>query len=489
MKPIHSFIVTSNLPKSIAKLEELAYNYWWCWNYEAKELFIRIDRNLWEEVNHNPVLLINKVPQEKLNELSKKTDFIRYLDFIYENYKRYMDDKSWYDSIENKSKGTIAYFSPEFGINESFPNYSGGLGVLAGDHLKSASDLGLPLIAIGLLYQQGYFRQHLAMNGWQNEYYHYNDFFSLPLRLVKDGGGQPIIINVDLPAGKAYAQIWKLKVGRVALYLLDTNIEINNVDEYREISNTLYGGGRDTRIRQEIMLGIGGMRALNAMGITPSVVHINEGHAAFALLERTKQFMDKYRLDFRTASQITMVSSAFTTHTPVPAGNEAFKLNLFDEYFSEYHKSLGLSHDEFIEMGQQAGFDADADFSMTVLGLKLTTFHNGVSKLHGEVSRKMWHKIWECFPVNEVPIRAITNGVHTQTWIAREFAVLFNRYLSSGWKTETDNAKIWEDIDQIPSEEIWREKQRRRVRLVLFARRYLKIRQKGYLPPDQMRKI
>jgi glycogen phosphorylase len=489
MKPVHSFIVTAQLPKKIEKLKELAYNYWWCWNSEAKELFLRIDRELWEEVDHNPVLLINKMTSDKLEALAKRPDFTNFLDYIHDKFTKYMNDQTWFSTNHSNVKGTIAYFSTEYGINESFPNYSGGLGVLSGDHVKSSSDLGIPLIAVGLLYQQGYFRQHLTQHGWQNELYKYNDFDLMPLVLVRNKKGEPLICEVDLPYGKAFFQIWKLQIGNVPLYLLDTNIDQNGIAEYRNITDQLYGGTRDTRIQQEIVLGIGGTRALTAMGIEPEAYHINEGHAAFSLLERTRNYMEKYQLDFESAKQITKATSVFTTHTPVPAGNESFRYERMENYLNHYYQSLGLDHDKFYSYGQAAGFNKDEGFSMTILGLRLTTYHNGVSKLHGEVSRNMWHSLWKCFPVDEVPIGHVTNGIHTNTWISREFSELFDRYLSPAWRTDSDNQEIWDQISTIPNEELWREKQRRRVRLVLFARKHMQRRHKAFLTPDQSRKI
>ncbi|MCX6154346.1 MAG: alpha-glucan family phosphorylase [Candidatus Kapabacteria bacterium] len=489
MKPKHTFVVNANLPHQIETLKELAYNYWWCWNSDARELFIRIDRDLWEEVNHNPVLLLNKLPQSKLLQLAQQADFTSYLHYIHGKFLHYINSHSWFKKSYEHVKGQIAYFSPEYGINESFPIYSGGLGILSGDHLKSASDLGIPLVGVGLLYQQGYFRQHLQQNGWQTEMYLYNDFYSMPLVLIRHENGEPIILDVDLPEGKAYFQIWKLNVGRINLFLLDTNIDLNSRDEYRDITDQLYGGTRETRIQQEIILGIGGMRALKVMGIDPEVIHINEGHAAFALLERIRFYMEKYGTDFHTTKQIVKNTSVFTTHTPVPAGNEMFKLDLFEKYFNNYYQQLGLSKKDFIELGQVESSNVHDEFSMTVLGIKLTAYENGVSKLHGSVSRKMWKDIWKCFPEDEIPIKHITNGVHTQTWVAREFSELYDRYLSPVWRTDTDNPEIWDKISIIPNEEIWREKQRRRVRLVLFIREYLKKRQKEFLLPEQVSKI
>jgi starch phosphorylase len=489
MKPVHSFIVSANLPEKLEKLKELAYNYWWCWNYHGKELFVRIDSALWDEVNHNPVAMINKLSQAKITELENQPDYISYLDYVYGKFIQYIESKGWFDTKHKQNGELIAYFSTEYGINESFPNYSGGLGVLSGDHLKSSSDLGLPLIAVGLLYQQGYFRQQLTQNGWQNELYLYNDFYSMPLVLQRDTEGKPILISFDMPKGRVFAQIWKLQIGKISLYLLDTNISENTIEEYRDITDQLYGGDRNTRIQQEIILGIGGMRALRALNINPNVIHINEGHAAFALIERCKYFMDDYGIDFRAAKQITKTTSVFTTHTPVPAGNEVFELDMINQYLGSYLDSMNLSREFFIALGQELGYNASEKFSMTILGIKLTGYHNGVSKLHGLVARKMWHQIWRCFPENEVPIGSITNGIHTPTWLAREFSEIFDRYLTPRWKTDTDNQEIWNNIDKIPHEEIWREKQRRRTRLVLFARQYLQRRQKGSIPPEQISKI
>ncbi len=489
MKPVKSFIVTAELPERIDKLKELAYNYWWCWNSTAKELFLRIDRKLWEEVDHNPVLLLNRLNQDQLQELSEKSDFTSFLDYIHDNFRKYMEEETWYDRVSGNYEDGIAYFSMEYGINESFANYSGGLGVLSGDHLKSSSDLGLPLVGIGLLYQMGYFRQLLTQSGWQNERYSFNDFNTMPLTLMRRKNGEPYIIDVLMPRGKAYAQIWVMQIGKVPLYLLDTNISQNTDPEYRDITDQLYGGSRDTRIQQEIVLGIGGVRLLDILGINPSVYHINEGHAAFSLIERTRIFKEKYGIDFFSAKQITRSSSVFTTHTPVPAGNEVFSTGRMDVYFSEYIKSLGISRDDFYAMGQERGFDNNAGFSLTILGLKLTSFHNGVSKLHGRVARKMWQNIWKCFPEDEVPIGAITNGIHTQTWVAREFSELYDRYIGPSWRNDTDNEQIWQDVDLIPTEELWREKQRRRVRLVLFAREHLRKNRVNLLMPEQVNRI
>ena len=477
MKPIHSFVVTAALPPKLEKLKELAYNYYWCWNTDARELFIRINRKLWEEVNHNPVKLINKLTYEKLLNLADEQDFVNYLDYIYKKYKKYMEGETWFSKNFPSERGTIAYFSPEYGINESFPNYSGGLGILSGDHMKSASDLGLPLVGVGLLYQQGYFRQQLSNSGWQNEIYTYNDFFTMPLVLLRDDKGEPCKIYLNMPIGNVCCYIWTLNVGRINMIFLDTNVKENKDSRIKLITNSLYGGDRETRIQQEVVLGIGGMRALELLGIHPEVVHINEGHAAFALLERTKMLMKKYNLDFKSARNINNASAVFTTHTPVPAGNEEFDLLKIDAYLKDYYNVFGLNKESFAELGQFGKYNQNEPFSMTILGLNMTTYRNGVSKLHGVVSRKMWSPLWKEFPIDEVPISSITNGIHTATWIAREFAELFDRYLNANWKYLPDDMD-WSKIQLIPSEEIWREKQRRRMNLVLFAREYLKSRGK-----------
>lgn len=489
MKPIHSFLVKAKLPENLEKIKEIAYNYWWCWDSEAKELFNRMNRKLWSEVHHNPILLINRLSQDELTHLSKQLDFVNYLEVIHKKFTNYINSKTWFDEQQIERNGVIAYFSPEYGINESFPVYSGGLGVLSGDHLKSVSDLGLPLIGVGLLYQQGYFRQRMSPNGWQNELYPINDFYSMPMFLMKDENEKPILIDVDLPNGKVFAQIWKILIGRTFLYLLDSNIEENPNEEYKNITDQLYGGDRDTRIQQELLLGIGGIRALQAIGIKPTAIHINEGHAAFALIEQARICMNKFNIDFYSAMQIIRGSSIFTTHTPVAAGNESFSLQLIEKYFTNYIPQLKISYDEFISFGQISNNDRNENFSMTVLGLKFTGFHNGVSNLHSNVSQKMWNSLWNDIPTNEVPIDGITNGIHTNTWLAREFAELFDRYLQPNWKIELDNPEVWKGVNSIPNDEIWREKQRRRIRLVLFAREYLKRRQKDYLRPDQIKKL
>lgn len=486
MKPVATYIVSATLPQKIAVLKELAYNYWWCWNVGALELFERVDIELWDEVNHNPVALLNRVPPAHLQSLSEQQDFVSFLDTIYEKFRAYMEGQTWYSSLATQPNNHIAYFSLEYGINESFPNYSGGLGVLAGDHLKSASDLGVPLIGVGLLYQMGYFRQSLTQSGWQKESYFENDFYSMPMILIKNPQGEALTIELEYPLGRLYAQIWKVQVGRTPLYLLDTNVPQNSANpEYRDISDQLYGGNTETRIQQEILLGIGGIRALRAIGISPTIIHINEGHAAFATLERSRHLMQDFKMDFATAIELTHAGMIFTTHTPVPAGNEVFSADLINKYFSGYWNSLGISREEFFALGNIEPTNTDT-FSMTVLALRLSSYRNGVSQLHGDVARKMWQELWKDFPEHEVPIGAITNGVHTLSWVARGIAELYDRYLTPRWRTETDDQSLWKRADAIPSEELWRVHQRYRERLVLFARKYIQKKIEGQVSPQQL---
>lgn len=490
MKPIKTFLVTPVLPHSIAALEELAYNYWWSWDEDGRELFERIDPVLWKSVKHNPVKLLATVPQERLHQLAESRDFLHLLSIVHKRFRDYITGETWYKSLARPYDEQIAYFCAEFGIHESFPNYSGGLGILAGDHLKSASDLGIPLVGIGLLYQMGYFHQTLSQNGWQNEMYSENVFSTLPLvRVTVPGSTEPLTVTVDLPNGAVYIHIWRLSVGRVTLYLLDTNIPENANPEYRDITDQLYGGNIETRIQQEIVLGIGGYRALEAMGIRPTVCHINEGHAAFMALERTRFVMQELNISFNHALEISRSGNVFTTHTPVPAGNEVFSIDLIEKYFSGYIKTLGLSTEQFYALGRQIQSDTNEQFSMTVLGLRTALHRNGVAQLHGVVSRNMWRNIWKDFPVDEVPIGAITNGIHSLSWVAEEIAELYDRYLGHEWRTETQNEELWQDVEMIPSLELWRTHERLRERMVIYARAHIQRRAPKYTAYDQLVRI
>ncbi|NQW30252.1 MAG: alpha-glucan family phosphorylase [Ignavibacteria bacterium] len=489
MRPYSSFVVSPTLPQSLSPLKEIAYNYWWCWHANAIALFREIDKDLWDEVHHNPVELLCRVSRERLHTLAEQPDFLTELQSVYQDFRAYMDGKGWYSTIEHSPTNYIAYFCAEFGIHESFSIYSGGLGVLAGDHLKSASDLGIPLIGIGLLYQQGYFKQYLTQNGWQNEQYLEVDFHSLPLTVVTKSDGQPLVISVMLKNEECFAQLWRTNVGRVPLYLLDTNIEQNETPELRNVTDRLYGGSVEDRIRQEIVLGIGGVRALQALGIEPAVCHINEGHAGFSMLERCKQFMTRYNLTFEEALQGTSTTNVFTTHTPVPAGNEVFEHEMLSPYFTEYAKGLNLTYQEFSLLGATSAAETSKGFSMTVLGLNASTYRNGVSQLHGDVSRKMWHDVWKDFPLNEVPIAGLTNGIHNATWVANEIAELYDRYLGPQWRTQPHIEESWQRVHEIPNEELWNAHCKRRTRLVLGARHHIISKHTASLTHEQISNI
>jgi len=474
VKNSKQYVVVPSLPDTLKPLLEIAYNLWWVWNSDALELFRRIDRDLWEESYHNPIMLLGSVQEERLTELSVDNGFISHLERVQNNLKRYMELETWYDKqYPGQKDKQIAYFSTEFGIHESLPIYSGGLGILSGDHLKSASDMGLPLVGIGLLYRLGYFKQYLNFDGWQQEEYIENHFSRMPIQRVRDQGGNQLKISVDFPMRKVVARVWKIQVGRVPLYALDTDID-DNLPEDRDITSQLYGGDREMRIKQEIMLGIGGIRLLKALQIEPSVIHINEGHSAFLLLEKIRLLMEDNKLSFDEASEVVKGSCAFTTHTPVPAGNEVFTQDLIEKYLEPTYKKFGMKTEDFMALGRIIPTDVKENFCLTVLALKFTKFANGVSKLHATISRNMWKDIWPDIPRNEVPISSITNGIHTNTWLSYEMAGLFDRYIGSAWKDEPADQTIWESIAQIPDAELWRSHERRRERLVSFARARLK---------------
>ncbi len=476
MKNIRTFQIIPSLPENLKRLRELAYNLYWFWNQEALELFRRLDRELWETSKHNPVLMLGTIKQEKLEDRSQDDGFLSHMERVLKSFDEYMAaDKSWYKKQNIKVKDfKIAYFSAEYGLAECLPIYSGGLGVLSGDHLKSSSDLGLPLAGIGLLYQQGYFRQYLNPDGWQQEQYPILDFYNLPIAPVYRKNGSPLCIDIDFPGIIVKAQVWKVQVGRVPLYLLDTNIPDNPHKWHQDITDQLYGGDREKRICQEIVLGIGGVRLLKALAIEPLVYHINEGHSAFLCLERIRIFMEEENLSFWEACNAVQVSNIFTTHTPVPAGFDLFSVELMDKYFGNYYKRLGISREEFLGLGRKDPLNSEEPFNMAILALKLSGCVNGVSKLHGEVSRRMWKSLYPDVPENDIPVIPITNGIHSASWISRDMAGLFDRYIGTRWRSEPVVPEIWDRGDSIPSEELWRTHERRRERLVAFTRKKLK---------------
>lgn len=461
---------------------------WWCWEHEAIELLRRIDVDLWEEpeVYHNPVKLLNMVPQARLASLASDAGFLAQFDRVVKWFDEYMEGPeagtTWFaTSFPEHRDQTFAYLSAEYGINESFPIYSGGLGVLAGDHLKAASDLGLPLVAVGLLYQKGYFSQYLNNDGWQQEEYHINDFYSMPLNLCRDEEGQPIVVDVRYPGRTVYAWIWRLDVGRVRLYLLDTNIDENTSPADRDITDQLYGGNTETRIQQETLLGVGGVRALTALGIHPTCFHMNEGHSAFSAVERVRVEMKRCDCGFEEAVEIVKAGTVFTTHTPVPAGNDIFPVEMIDRYFSHYYAELGITRERFLGLGQEPRQPSTSPFGVTPLAIRLSAYSNGVSKLHGKVARDMWKTLFPGLPSDEVPVDSITNGVHVRSWISNDMAWLYSRYLGSDWMQRPADHTIWENVRRIPDEELWRTHGRRRERLVNFARKRLEtqLRRRG----------
>ncbi len=475
-RPNHVFTVIPSLPDKLAPLREIARNLWWSWNLDAVDLFRRLDRDLWESAGHNPILILGTINQDRLEEVAADDGFLAHMNRVYQALMQYLGAQdTWFKRTyaDTYPNHLVAYFSAEFGISECLPIYSGGLGVLAGDHLKSASDLDLPLVGVSLLYQEGYFRQYLNADGWQQESYPLNDFANMPMELQRGADGQPSLVVVDYPGRQVSAQIWKVLVGRVSLYLLDTNLAVNRPED-RMITSRLYGGDLDMRIRQEIMLGIGGIRALRLLGISPSICHMNEGHSAFLALERIRSVMHERGLKFDEARQATQAGNIFTTHTNVPAGIDLFPPSMMDYYFGAYHEQLGLGRDEFLQLGQNRNNPNDGNFSMAVLALRLAAHANGVSELHGQVAREMWQSLWPQLPPDEVPITSITNGVHICSWISNDMTGLFARYLGPRWLERPYDHSVWSQIDRIPDEELWRTHERRRERLVAVARTRLR---------------
>jgi alpha-glucan phosphorylase len=473
---INKYMVSPSLPKELEPLLEITKNFWWCWNQKAVNLLRTIDIDNYDEKDHNPIRILGESLQECFYNMLHDDAAMMNLAEVYDEFKTYMNQETWYASLDDSQKTEnekIAYFSFEYGLHESLPNYSGGLGILSGDHLKSASDLGLPFIAVGLLYRKGYFRQYLNADGWQQEYDIENDFFNLALEKVLDSNGETMKVDVDLPGRKVYAQIWKANVGRIQLYYLDANIEENSVED-RDITAQLYGGNLETRIQQEILLGIGGIKALKKLGIKPTIYHMNEGHSAFLSLERIRQLMIDDKLDRKTAREVVFSSNVFTTHTPVPAGNDVFPIEMMQKYFVDYIKQIDMSMEEFLKLGKIDPNNQKEDFCMTVLALNLSAENNGVSELHGHVSREMWKDIWKGVPAKELPIDSITNGIHTLSWISFDMQNLLDRYLGPRWRTKPLEYGIWERVQRIPDAELWRTHERRKERLIDFCRERLK---------------
>ncbi len=476
MKPkLRTVQVSPVLPKPLEALHTLAFNLHWDWNPEISSLFSRVDPELWERTSRNPVALLGLVDQRRLESLTSDIGFMAHLGRAKETLEQYMQGPRWFQTEHvGHSNIRVAYFSAEFGLASCLPIYSGGLGLLAGDHLKSASDLGIPLVGVGLLYQEGYFRQYLNADGWQMETYPPNDFYNMPIRLQKNSDGSVVKISVEFPGRLVYAQVWRVDVGRVPLYLLDTNVP-DNSDTDRGITRALYSGGVELRIQQLMLLGIGGFRALVAMGIEPTVCHMNEGHAGFLGVERTRHLMRQRSLSYELARELTEDGNIFTTHTPVPAGFDVFNRELVERHMSDYMRAVGLSVKDFMALGRRNKEDDHEPFNMAILAIRHAVLRNGVSRLHGVVSRRLVQSggAWTQWPLDEVPIDHVTNGVHTRTWVAPQMGALFDRYVGPNWKEEPHNHNIWQSVDKIPSEELWRTHVDLRQQLVSFVRKRL----------------
>ena len=440
-----------DLPKRIARLGELATNLWWTWQPEAVRIFGRLDYDLWERLGHNPIRLLKEIGRARLNQAAKDKDYLELYDALFEKFDAYFAKESWTQKAHPELKNPIAYFSMEFGLHETLPIYSGGLGVLAGDHLKESSDLGLPLIAVGFMYAQGYFSQRISEDGWQEALNNPLAFEHLPVALVTKNN-KPVTIEIKFPDRNINVQVWETRVGRIPLYLLDSNVE-GNSDFDRLLTARLYWSDLDRRIMQEVLLGIGGVRMLRALGYAPDVWHMNEGHASFLTLERARELVAK-GLTFADAAQKTLGQNVFTTHTPVPAGNDEFPLWLMDKYLATYWSELGLTREEFMNVALHHQPHGET-YSMPILALKLSGGSNGVSELHGEVSRDMWKFMWEDRDVKDVPIDHVTNGVHTANWMARRLNLLLEKHLGKDWYDNLDDHELMKKIDSIPDPELW----------------------------------
>lgn len=479
MKALRSFAVRASLPERLGVLAAVAGNLRWTWDTRTVELFRWIDSDAWDRSGHDAVKMLGLVSRERYEQLGDDGPFLGFLAGIEEQLHEYLEEPRWYQARKSADDPkTIAYFSPEFGVGEALPIYSGGLGVLAGDHLKAASDLGVPIVGVGLLYRQGYFRQQLNADGWQQENYPALDPHGMPLSLLEADDGSPLKIEVDLAGARCAAQLWVAQVGRVPLLLLDCDVEENDEEE-RAVSDRLYAGGSEHRLRQEIVLGIGGVRALQAAGYEAEVFHSNEGHAGFLGLERIRQFVRDGNLAFGEALEAVRAATVFTTHTPVPAGIDLYDYELMERYFDSFAKECEISFDELMalgEVGQHApGENEGRTFNMAVKGLRLAGRSNGVSRLHGRVSRTIFSSLWRDVETDEIPIAAITNGVHVPTWIGPEMTEILDRRLSPGW-AESGKGE-WERIEEVPDAELWRARERARERLVYFVRDRIRAQQ------------
>ena len=475
--------VNPQLPKRIEKLSEISNNLWWSWNTEFLRLFQKIDKDLWEESEKNPVKFLKRVSQEKLDNASKNAMFLKEYDKLVDNFENYMKSKNtWFSNKYPENRNDlIAYFSAEYGLDQTIPIYSGGLGILSGDHLKSASDLGIPLVAVGLLYKNGYFHQKINGYGGQETEYNNIDLYDLPINAVKDQNGEDLIIYVKFPKRRLYLKVWQINVGRVKLYLLDSDIEKNN-EEDRDVTLRLYGGDQEMRIRQEIVLGMAGVNLLRTLGLKPTVYHMNEGHSAFLTLEIIKNTIKEKQVSFDVAKDIASSKTVFTTHTPVPAGNDIFPLDLVEKYFKDFWPRLGISKEEFLKLGMKPTQDLEPGFNMGILALKIAGKKNGVSKLHGAVSRELFGEVWPEIAANESPITYVTNGIHTCSWLSPRLKELYNKYLIPYWQDNIHLDKTWEKVKDIPDQELWEAHMQRKEKLLNLVKDSTvnRLRRSGY---------
>ncbi len=457
MYVFNKITVTPQLPERIKGLSTIANNLWWSWNSEFLRLFKEIDIDLWERVEKNPVKFLRLVSQDKLNEILQNSEFLKKYDELLENHANYMSSKNtWFSKkYPNNKNDLIAYFSAEYGLDEIMQIYSGGLGILSGDHLKSASDLGIPLVAVGLLYKNGYFHQKINAYGEQETEFKNIDVSNLPITEVKDAKKDNILVSVNMPKGTLYLKIWQVNVGRVKLYLLDSDVE-ENIEEYRGITSTLYGGNQETRIQQEIVLGMGGVEVLKILGLNPTIYHMNEGHSSFLILELINQIMQEKKVSFNIAKDIVSSKTVFTTHTPVPAGNDIFPLSLVETYFDGIWEKYGISKNEFLKMGMAPNSEVEnSEFNMGILALKVAGKKNGVSKLHGAVSRELFAEVWPNIIAHESPITYVTNGIHTCSWLAPNLKKLYNKYLIPFWQDMIYDDNVWKNVKNIPDKDLW----------------------------------
>ena len=476
--------VNPQLPKRIEKLGEISNNLWWSWNTEFLRLFQKIDMDLWEQCSKNPVKFLKQVSQDRLEKVSKDITFLKEYDKVAENFEDYMNSKNtWFSNkYPSNKKDLIAYFSAEYGLDQTIPIYSGGLGILSGDHLKSASDLGIPLVAVGLLYKQGYFNQKINGYGQQETEYNNIDLYDLPINPVKDDKGDDLTIYVKFPKRRLYLKVWQINVGRVKLYLLDSDIPKNN-EEDRDVTLRLYGGDQEMRIRQEIVLGMAGVSLLTKyLGLKPTIYHMNEGHSAFLNLEIIKNIIKEKQVSFEVAKDIASSKTVFTTHTPVPAGNDIFPIELVEKYFKDFWPRLGITREEFLKLGMKPGTNLEKGFNMGILALKIAGKKNGVSKLHGAVSRELFSEVWPNIAANESPIGYVTNGIHTCSWLAPKLKELYNKYLIPYWQDNMHHDYVWEKIKNIPDDKLWSAHVERKRKLINLVKENTteRLRRSGY---------